>query len=134
MEEPVAREERADWKALGMSEETTRKYGRELSPRTEAGLDEATRVAAGPRAKIQRNHRMAYCATVTLHDQHGEALHTIRYGRMPEAVDSLEQLTHRKVHRVMKRLQQDVLTIRKRIGPVPVVLLADGAPELWKGG
>jgi hypothetical protein len=32
----------------------------------------------------------------------------------------------------MERLQQDVLTIRKRIGPVPVVLLADGAPELWK--
>jgi hypothetical protein len=75
MEEPVAREERADWKALGVSAETTRKYGRELSPRTEAVLEEATRVAAGPRAKIQRNHRMAYCATVTLHDQHGEALH-----------------------------------------------------------
>jgi hypothetical protein len=47
------------------------------------------------------------------------------------AVDILEQLTHRDVHRMMQRLQQDVLAIRRRAGPVPVVLLADGAPELW---
>ena len=51
---------------------------------------------------------------------------------MPAAVDSVEQLTHRDVHRMMQRLRQDVLTIRRRAGPVPVVLLADGAPELWR--
>lgn len=132
MEEPAPKEERVDWKALGVSEETTRKHGRELAPRDQAVLEEAERVASGPRPKIQRNYRMAYCATVTLHDSHGDALHTIRYGRMPAAVDSLEQLTHREVHRMMERLRQDVLTIRERIGPVPVVLLADGDPELWK--
>jgi hypothetical protein len=75
---------------------------------------------------------MAYCATVTMHDREGEALHTIRYGRMPAAVDSLEQLTHRDVHRMMQRLRDDVIAIRRRAGPVPVVLLADGAPELWR--
>jgi hypothetical protein len=75
---------------------------------------------------------MAYCATVTMHDQQGEALHTIRYGRMPVAVESLEQLTHRDVHRMMQRLWDDVIAIRRRAGPVPVVLLADGAPELWR--
>jgi hypothetical protein len=33
---------------------------------------------------------------------------------------------------MMQRLRQDVMTIRRRAGPVPVVLLADGAPELWR--
>ncbi|HTU60396.1 MAG TPA: hypothetical protein VMF89_18220 [Polyangiales bacterium] len=75
---------------------------------------------------------MAYCATVTMHDHNGDAPHTIRYGRVPASVDSLEQLTHREVHRMMQRLQQDVMTIRRRAGPVPVVLLAAGAPELWR--
>jgi hypothetical protein len=68
---------------------------------------------------------------VTLHDARGDALHTIRYGRMPCAADSVERFTHRDVHRMMERLRQDALTIRQRLGPLPVVLLADGAPELW---
>jgi hypothetical protein len=34
---------------------------------------------------------------------------------MPAAVDSVEQLTHRGVHRMMQRLQQDVITIRRRV-------------------
>ena len=75
---------------------------------------------------------MAYCATVTLHDVDGTALHTIRYGRMPAPVASVELLTHREVHRMMDRLREDVLTIRRRLGPIPVVLLADGASEIWR--
>jgi hypothetical protein len=51
---------------------------------------------------------------------------------MPAAVDSLEQLTHRDVHRMMQRLRDDVMTIRRRAVPVPGMLLADGAPEFWR--
>ena len=37
-----------------------------------------------PPRKVVRQFRMAYCATVTLHDREGQALHTLRYGRMPQ--------------------------------------------------
>jgi hypothetical protein len=131
MEEGVPKQPARE-RRVRLSGETLRKYGHEVSRRTQAVLVESKRVANGPCAKIQRNYRMAYCATVTMHDAHGEALHTIRYGRMPPAVDSLEQYTHRDVHRMMERLRQDVLTIRRRAGPLPIVLLADGAPELWR--
>ena len=36
------------------------------------------------RKPVERNFRMAYVGTVTLHDEQGEGLHTIRYGCMPE--------------------------------------------------
>jgi hypothetical protein len=132
MEEPLLQEPETRGRRLRLSDETLRNYGHEVSARTQAVLDESKRLAKKPGPKIQRNYRMAYCATVTMHDAQGEALHTIRYGRMPAAVDSVEQYTHRDVHRMMERLRQHVLTIRRRAGPLPVVLLADGAPELWR--
>src|SRR5262249_16355558 len=43
-----------------------------------------------PVRKVVRQFRMAYCATVTLHDGEGQALHTLRYGRMPQGdIDQL---------------------------------------------
>ena len=132
MEEPLPHEPQGRRRPVRLQEETRRKYGHDISPRTEAVLKELERASKGSGPRIQRNYRMAYRATVTMHDREGEALHTIRYGRMPAAADSLEQLTHRDVHRMMERLRDDVIAIRRRAGPVPVVLLADGAPELWR--
>jgi hypothetical protein len=72
--------------------------------------------------KVWRQFRMAYCAPLTLHARKGEALHTIRYGRMP----------HGDVAELCRTLAQDVaLLLRKQPG-LGVILLADGAPEVWK--
>ena len=83
-----------------------------------------TERAAQPGArkrKVWRQFRMAYCATLTVHDRKGEALHTIRYGRMPQgAVDEL-----------CRTLAQDVSTLLRKQPGLGVILLADGAPELW---
>jgi hypothetical protein len=58
-----------------------------------SGPDGGTTPAAGgrPRKKaakkpVERNFRMAYVGTVTLHDKQGEGLHTIRYGCMPRGM------------------------------------------------
>ncbi len=81
--------------------------------------------AAPPRArqrKVWRQFRMAYCATLTLHDRKGEALQTLRYGRMPQG----------EVEELCQTLAQDVQTLLRKQPGLGVILLADGAPELWK--
>jgi hypothetical protein len=74
-----------------------------------------------PVCKVVRQFRMAYCATVTLHDGEGQALHTLRYGRMPQG--DIEQLC--------AGLAAEVRTLLRKRPTLQVVLLADGAPELW---
>lgn len=74
-----------------------------------------------PKRPVARNFRQAYCATVTLHDGKGEALHTIRYGRMPQG-DPGE---------LCDRLVADVLEIACKNPELKVELLCDGAPEMW---
>jgi len=66
-------------------------------------------------------YRMGYCATATLHDDRGEALHTIRYGRMSEG--DVTGLVH--------GMTVDVLSLLEQRPDLRVVSLADGAPELW---
>lgn len=74
-----------------------------------------------PKRPVARNFRMAYCATVTLHDENGEALHTIRYGAMPEG----------DVLGMRERLVADVATLGSKQPGLKIQLLCDGAPEMW---
>ena len=74
-----------------------------------------------PKKPVARNYRMAYCGTVTLHDDKGEGLHTIRYGCMPQG----------DVVGLRDRMAADVATLRSKLPALKVELLCDGAPEMW---
>ena len=65
MEETAPKEPKGAGRPVQLRDDTLRNYGHEVSPRPQAVLDEAERAAKGARPKIQRNYRMAYCATVT---------------------------------------------------------------------
>lgn len=74
-----------------------------------------------PKRPVERNFRMAYCGTVTIHDDQGAALHTIRYGCMPQG-DMIG---------MRDRLAADVATLVSKRPDLRIQLLCDGAPEMW---
>lgn len=74
-----------------------------------------------PKNPCERVYRMAYCATLTLHDREGDALHTIRLGRMPRG----------DVVSLCDSLEAEVQAALQQKNRLKVMLLADGAPELW---
>jgi hypothetical protein len=74
-----------------------------------------------PKRPQARMFRMAWCATVSLHDAQSEVLRSLRYGRMPDA--SPDELC--------EALCDDVLALRKKRPDLRVTLLCDGAHELW---
>jgi len=74
-----------------------------------------------PKKPVERKFRMAYCGTVTLHDDQGTALHTIRYGCTPQG-DMIG---------LRDRLVADVATLASKRPDLRIQLLCDGAPELW---
>jgi hypothetical protein len=91
-------------------------------PMEEAVAEEERAAQPGARQrKVWRQFRMAYCATLTLHDRQGEAVHTLRYGRMPQG----------EVESLCRALATDVCTLLRKQPTLGVILLADGAPELW---
>jgi hypothetical protein len=91
-------------------------------PMEEAVADAGPRVQPGEKdRKVWRQFRMAYCATLTLHDRKGEAVHTLRYGRMPQG----------EVESLCRSLAADVCTLLRKRSDLQVILLADGASELW---
>jgi hypothetical protein len=74
-----------------------------------------------PKRPIQRVYHMAYCATVTLHNNEGKALHTLRYGKMPQ----------QDVQALCEGLVGDVRVLKKQKSNLKIILLCDGAKELW---
>lgn len=74
-----------------------------------------------PKRPVERNFRMAYCGTATLHDKNGVALHTIRYGCMPDG----------DVTGLRDRLVADTAALRSKQPDLKIQLLCDGAPEMW---
>lgn len=74
-----------------------------------------------PKKPIERKFRQAYCGTVTLHDENGAGLHTIRYGSMPDG----------DIIGLRDRLVADVATLRSKQPSLKLQLLCDGAPEMW---
>jgi hypothetical protein len=74
-----------------------------------------------PKRSVQRVFRMAYCGTLTLHDENGEALHTIRYGCMPQADEKA----------LVTSIASDALALRRKEPSLAVMALADGSPENW---
>ena len=93
--------------SIPMEEERKRPRGR---PRKDA-----------PKRLVTRQYRMAWCGTLTIHDEEGRSIETIRYGAMPKG--DIEHLCGRIAADALKlREQQDLKLVR----------LADGAPDLWR--
>jgi hypothetical protein len=74
-----------------------------------------------PKRPIERVYRMAYCGTVTLHDEHGESLYTIRYGTMAAGDPA----------GLCEGMAGDVVELLAKRPDLKVMLLCDGAPEMW---
>lgn len=66
------------------------------------------------------HYRMAYCATVTLHDANGEPLECIRYGRLPYEGSWV----------IREQLVWDLKAILNQREDLQVICLSDGASEL----
>lgn len=94
--------------------------------RVSVPMEEAKKRPAGrprkgaPKRPVERNFRMAYCATITLHDTKGESLHTLRYGCMPESnVDLWCSEIANEAYRLLQKRPE-----------LRVKLLSDGAHEM----
>lgn len=70
---------------------------------------------------ITRAYRMGYVGTVCLHDAEGHAIRVLRYGTMPGG--DPEQLC--------VGLADDVLQLLAKKPRLRLMLLCDGAPEMW---
>ena len=74
-----------------------------------------------PKKFVQRRFRMAYVGTVTLHDENGNALLTLRYGCMPKGDPEA----------LCESMANDVYAMIGDRCDLKINLLADGAAEMW---
>ncbi len=74
-----------------------------------------------PKRPLTVKWRMAYCAAVTIYDEHGEVLFTLRYGCMPKQDATL----------LCNLMANDVYILMQKCPGLKLVLLADGAQEMW---
>jgi len=73
-----------------------------------------------PKRLVERNFRMAYCATITLHDAEGDGLHTLRFGCMPES----------DVDLWLAEIANEAYRLFEQRPGLRVKLLSDGSPEM----
>ena len=135
--ERVAHELGEDWVRNHAEIEDVILEAFEVSPESASisvGLDRVSVPMEEPRAKpvgrprknapkrpVERNYRMAYCGTVTIHDADGKGLRTFRFGCMPQSDPVLlcEDMASHAYH------------IREKCSDLQIKLLAYGAPEMW---
>jgi hypothetical protein len=99
-----------------------------------ASLDRVSVPMAEPRAKpvgrprknapkrpIEVKWRMAYCGAVTIYDEDGEVLSTLRFGCMPQQDARL----------LCDLMANDVYILMQKHPGLKLILLADGAQEMW---
>jgi hypothetical protein len=72
-------------------------------------------------APVEVNYRMAYVGTVSMLNQDGRALITWRYGASDDEGSDA----------IVARMMNDVKHARSHVPALPIVLVQDGAPELW---
>jgi hypothetical protein len=91
-------------------------------PLEAVGAEAAPAPASAPPARQGvRQVRRAYGAPVTVHEGEGQALHTLRSGRLPQG--DLEPLC--------AGLAAEGRTVLRKRPTLQVILRAAGAPELW---
>jgi len=74
-----------------------------------------------PKRPVEVKWRMAYCAALTIYDEDAEVLSTLRFGCMPKQDAKL----------LCDLMANDAYILKQKCPRLKLVLLADGAQEMW---